>query len=92
MISLSGLWLQKTKDGKQYMAGTLGGARVLIFKNDKKTSPNQPDYNLFLAENKPNPKAQPQEEQQRRPVKNYAPQKNAVADSMPDFDDEKIPF
>jgi hypothetical protein len=50
MIKLTGLWLNKTKAGKSYMSGTLGGAKVMIFKNDfKKDGDNQPDYNVFVA-------------------------------------------
>jgi hypothetical protein len=48
MIKLTGLWLN-TKDGKQYFSGSLGGAKVLIFKNDYKKEDKHPDYNLFLV-------------------------------------------
>lgn len=52
MIEASGLWLKKTGEGKPYFAGKMGGVNILIFKNEKKTSPNQPDYRLFFAEPK----------------------------------------
>ena len=40
-----------SKDGKRkYMAGTLGCANVLIFKNDyKRPDSKDPDYNLFIS-------------------------------------------
>jgi len=51
MIQLCGLWLQKSKDGKVYMAGKLSqNVRVLVFKNERKEKGSkQPDYQLFLA-------------------------------------------
>ena len=53
MINVTGLWLNKDKNGRTYMSGTMGGARVLIFKNEKKQEGSkQPDYNLVFAENK----------------------------------------
>ena len=48
LIRIGGLWLNESKSGK-YMAGSLGGARVLVFRNTKKQKPNEPDYNLFIA-------------------------------------------
>ena len=53
MINATGLWVHKTKDGKSYMSGNLGGLRVMIFKNEHKTNPKHPDYRLVVAENKP---------------------------------------
>jgi hypothetical protein len=50
MVKLTGLWLGKTKAGKSYMSGTLGNAKVMIFKNEfKKEGDNQPDYNVYIA-------------------------------------------
>jgi len=62
MINATGLWLNKTKDGKSYMSGTMGGVKVLIFKNEKKTEDKHPDYQLCFAENKPKDKAVPKED------------------------------
>jgi|TARA_R100000656_G_scaffold21193_1_gene18863 hypothetical protein len=51
MIELTGLWLNKDKEGKTYMKGSLGQGTVLIFKNEKKEEgSNQPDYKMLLAE------------------------------------------
>ena len=51
MIELTGLWLNETKEGKKYFKGSLGGATVLVFKNEhKEPGSNQPDYKLCLAE------------------------------------------
>ena len=49
-IKLSGLWLNHTQSGDNYFSGTLGSAKLLIFKNTfKEEGSNQPDYNLYLA-------------------------------------------
>ena len=51
MIGLTGLWLNKNKDGETYMRGSLGDCTVLIFKNKhKEEGSNQPDYKMLLAE------------------------------------------
>ena len=53
-ITLTGLWLKKTKAGETFMTGPLGkNVRVLIFKNDRKQSDQHPDYFLKLAPNQP---------------------------------------
>jgi len=54
MIQLSGLWLSKDKNGKSYMVGYLGNAKILIYRNDYKTDSEEdarkPDYVLYVAE------------------------------------------
>jgi hypothetical protein len=50
MIEITGLWLNKTKDGKQYMSGSIGGAKVLIFANQYKKTDKDPSYKMFFAE------------------------------------------
>lgn len=49
MIQISGLWLNETKDGKKYMSGYMGEAKILIFRNEYKESENQPDYRMYIA-------------------------------------------
>ena len=49
-VSLGGLWQQTDKNGNKYLSGSLGFAKLLIFKNSKKTADNQPDYNMMLVE------------------------------------------
>lgn len=51
MIELTGLWMNKTKEGETYMKGSLGHGTVLVFKNKhKEEGSNQPDYKIMLAE------------------------------------------
>ena len=60
MIQLCGLWRGTTKDGRSYLGGNLGfGARLLIFKNDRKTEDKQPDYNVLIVENERRDNAEP---------------------------------
>lgn len=49
MVSLGGLWLNKSKNGELYFSGYLGNAKLYIFKNKKKEKENQPDYYMMLA-------------------------------------------
>ena len=50
LVELCGLWLNESKAGNKYMAGTMGGARVLVFRNeDKEPDSNAPDYRVFVT-------------------------------------------
>ena len=52
-IKLTGLWKEKSKDGKDYLSGTMmPGAELLIFPNGFKQKPNEPDYIAYLASSK----------------------------------------
>ncbi len=53
MVKLTGLWKLKTAKGQTFLAGQLGVAKVLIFKNGSKRSDKEPDYNLYIDEVKP---------------------------------------
>ena len=55
---LTGLWKNKTKDGKTYLSGSLGLSRLLVLPNDYKRNEKDPDYNVLLCpkENKDKPK------------------------------------
>jgi aryl-phospho-beta-D-glucosidase BglC (GH1 family) len=66
MVRLGGLWKNQTKDGKTYLAGTFGGARVLIFPNGFKEKDTDPDFILNLAQNQP--KEDKAQSQQRQPA------------------------
>jgi uncharacterized protein (DUF736 family) len=57
---IGALWVRKSKDGKNYMSGTLedlrGNIQIAVFKNDRKEKENQPDFRIVLSgepENKP---------------------------------------
>jgi hypothetical protein len=49
-----GLWKHTSKNGRTYLNGSIGifGWRLAIFKNERKTGPNQPDYNLVIERKK----------------------------------------
>ncbi len=54
--TIIGLYVNE-KAGRKYMAGKARerivieeGQRVMIFKNDKRTSDKQPEYNIVVAE------------------------------------------
>jgi len=86
MVKVAGLWLREGKKGK-FFAGTLGGASILVMKNRfKKEGDNKPDYEVYIAENKPRPQAQAQQPAQApaKTIPNMAPQSNApVDDDLP---------
>ncbi len=50
LLLVSGLWSRKQKNGDEYFSGMAGtNWKILIFKNTKKNSPNQSDWNLYFA-------------------------------------------
>ena len=60
-IRLTGLWLHKTKDGRQYMAGRLGEGRLLVLSNRAhKQNAKDPDYLLVLSPRSSSSKGKPQ--------------------------------
>jgi hypothetical protein len=48
LLKLTGLWKGKTDKGT-FLAGKLGVARLLIFKNNRKQKDNEPDYIAYLG-------------------------------------------
>jgi hypothetical protein len=64
LIRLGGLWKGQTKDGKTYLSGTFGGARVMIFPNGYKQKDTDPDFTLSIAQNQPKEKPAPQPQRQ----------------------------
>ena len=52
MIKLTGLWKNVDKNGNDYFTGTLGNARICIYANTYKTADKQPDFYLYLDEQK----------------------------------------
>ena len=49
MIKLTGLWQNEDKNQNKYLSGSLGSAKILIFKNTYKEKDNQPDYIMYAA-------------------------------------------
>ena len=53
---IGALWSKKTGEGKEYFTGVIsdlrGEIQIVIFKNDKKQSENQPDCDILLSEPK----------------------------------------
>ena len=89
MILATGLWLNKGKNGT-YMSGTMGGVRVLIFKNEKKVEGSkQPDYNLVFAENKPKEKSDDNAKQESS-IPEFEPRADNPFGG--DSDSSEIPF
>ena len=92
---VSGLWLKDGKKGK-FMSGQTdepipGGAKLLIFRNEKKTTDKQPDYHLYAVaeEGDGAPRGQRQGNGQSRGQR----QAPAIAPTVPPPPDEsEIPF
>jgi uncharacterized protein (DUF736 family) len=57
-VKLGGLWKHTAKDGKPYLSGSLGTARLLIFPNSRKEKAQHPDYEMFLVEARPKEQAE----------------------------------
>lgn len=45
---LGALW-EKTSARGTYFTGTIGDQKVVVFKNDRKTKENQPDWRILKA-------------------------------------------
>jgi len=62
LIKAAGLWKKTSAKGKPYLVGRMGGVRVLILGNTKR-SDKDPDYNLVFTpfEDKRPAKAEPAE-------------------------------
>jgi len=60
---IGALWVRKSQDGKSFLSGVLndlsGDIQIAVFKNDRKESENQPDYNIIRSEKR--------EQKQNRP-------------------------
>lgn len=52
MIKVTGLWKNVDKNGKAYLSGYFGSAKILIFPNEYKKEEKHPDYILNIVENK----------------------------------------
>ena len=56
IINAGGLWKQESSSADDYLSGSMGGIRILVYKNNKKEpGSNQPDYRLCFAENRKKP-------------------------------------
>lgn len=51
-LSLMGLWENEGRDGRVYLRGRLGNLTVWVFRNDRKTQDNHPDWNVFVTEDR----------------------------------------
>jgi hypothetical protein len=49
MLNVSGLWIQESSKGSQYLQGRVGGAYLKAFKNTTKRTDRDPDYNLRIS-------------------------------------------
>ncbi|MBF0626297.1 MAG: hypothetical protein HQL82_16030 [Magnetococcales bacterium] len=53
MLQLTGLWARTSKHGTAYMAGRLGGCKVLILPNRNRQGDNDPSHHICLAPTAP---------------------------------------
>jgi hypothetical protein len=42
-----GLWVNTSKEGKEYLTFEINGVKYIAFENTKKTSERSPDYNIY---------------------------------------------
>ena len=50
--SIGSLWTNIDKNGNNYMNGTIGGKKVIIFSNKNKKEDKHPDWNVYLQKSK----------------------------------------
>jgi hypothetical protein len=54
MINIAGLYLKKNEKGETFFVGKINeNTSIFIFKNKNKKEDRHPDYQAFIAENKP---------------------------------------
>ena len=83
LIEVGGVWLNE-KDGKKYLSGYLGKAKVLLFKNEHKSEDRHPDYRMYFA------KGKDQLDYEAKKSSTSSPQ-GGRQDSPPPADDD-VPF
>ena len=84
-IRLGGLWKSKSKNGVDYLSGSLGQARLLIFRNDQKRDDSAPDYTMYIVPR----------EKESSPDRSSPPARDFKNEASPpdrDFKNEEIPF
>lgn len=77
LIKITGLWLNRTKDGRDYFSGRFGDARILIFENRERASDKMPTHTLFIAPSMAKVQ-QDQGSRQESPTNSYKPSDNDV--------------
>lgn len=78
-VNITGLWKNIGKNGKEYLSGNLGGAKIFIFENENKKTPQSPSHRLVIA---PSRRAG---EKKERMIFEDTPR-------SADFEDDDIPF
>ena len=50
LVLIGGAWVHRDREGRTFLSGNLGNARLLVFKNKfKKQGEKQPDYRVYVA-------------------------------------------
>lgn len=79
--SVGALWLNTSKKGEKYLAGSFGEQKIVVFKNTfKEEGEKTPDYRIFLSQH--------QDTSTVQKVMNMLD----VNPVVPDFEDDDIPF
>lgn len=54
--SIGAMWLKTSKAGNKFMSGVVEvdgvKTKIVVFKNDRKENEKQPDYKIYLSEDK----------------------------------------
>ena len=48
-VPLPRLWMKRSASGREYLVGRMGGARLLVFRNERKACESDPDFKLFVV-------------------------------------------
>jgi hypothetical protein len=67
LIKLTGLWERDRRGnpGNVYWTGRLGAAKILVFRNNRKEGPDDPDFNVFITEPSPPRQERPAQQAER---------------------------
>ena len=48
-VPLARLWMRRSASGRESLVGRMGGARLLVFRNERKACDSDPDFELFAV-------------------------------------------
>jgi hypothetical protein len=68
LIKLTGLWEERERrgnPGNTYWTRRLGAAKILVFRNNRKEGPDDPDVNVFITEPSPPRQERPAQQAER---------------------------
>ena len=95
LLRLTGLWKRTSANGREYLVGRLGAARLLVLENRDAGGEGEPDFIVFLAEigerpassTNSGPEARPTQRRARNAYEYLKPSRTQQSGSAPPLND-----